>query len=101
FRVVALAAHRNATELAAQCARFQPELAALVDPVAGNGFAPDWLKGPGGLLKAATHPSADIVLNAVVGAAGLRATLAALQAGKRLALANKESLVAGGPLVLD
>jgi 1-deoxy-D-xylulose-5-phosphate reductoisomerase len=53
------------------------------------------------LLQAATHPDADIVLNAVVGAAGLRATLAALQAGKRLALANKESLVAGGPLVLQ
>jgi 1-deoxy-D-xylulose-5-phosphate reductoisomerase len=53
------------------------------------------------LLDAARHPDADIVLNAVVGAAGLEATLAALSAGKRLALANKESLVAGGPLVMD
>jgi 1-deoxy-D-xylulose-5-phosphate reductoisomerase len=53
------------------------------------------------LLAAAQHPRADIVLNAVVGAAGLEATLAALHSGKRLALANKESLVAGGPLVLD
>ncbi len=101
FRVVALAAHRNASQLAAQCARFQPQLAALVDPAVGNGLAPEWLQGPEGLLKAATHPAADIVLNAVVGAAGLRATLAALQAGKRLALANKESLVAGGPLVMQ
>jgi 1-deoxy-D-xylulose-5-phosphate reductoisomerase len=53
------------------------------------------------LLEAATHPEADVVINAVVGSAGLEATLAALGAGKRLALANKESLVAGGPLVLD
>jgi 1-deoxy-D-xylulose-5-phosphate reductoisomerase len=101
FRVVALAANRNAAELAAQCARFRPDIAALVDPVAGNGSASGWLKGREGLLAAAAHPDADVVLNAVVGAAGLEATLTALQSGKRLALANKESLVAGGPLVLD
>lgn len=101
FKVVALAAHRNAVELDAQCKRFEPQLAALVDPVAGNGVAANWLKGSEGLIAAATHPDADVVLNAVVGAAGLEATLAALKAGKRLALANKESLVAGGPLVLD
>jgi 1-deoxy-D-xylulose-5-phosphate reductoisomerase len=57
--------------------------------------------GREGLLDAAAHPDADIVVNAVVGAAGLEATLVALRAGKRLALANKESLVAGGPLVLE
>jgi 1-deoxy-D-xylulose-5-phosphate reductoisomerase len=101
FRVVALAAHRNAAELSAQCARFHPQLAALVDPVVGNGIAANWLQGRAGLIAAATHPDADVVLNAVVGAAGLEATLAALNAGKRLALANKESLVAGGPLVLE
>lgn len=101
FRVVALAANRNASELAAQCGRFAPEVAALVDPAVGNGIAPEWLTGKAGLLAAARHPRADVVLNAVVGAAGLEATLAALLAGKRLALANKESLVAGGPLVLD
>jgi len=101
FRVVALAAHRNAAELSAQCDRFAPEVAALVDPVAGNGLSANWLKGREGLIAAATHSDADVVLNAVVGAAGLDATLAALEAGKRLALANKESLVAGGPLVLD
>jgi 1-deoxy-D-xylulose-5-phosphate reductoisomerase len=101
FRVVALAANRNAAELSAQCDRFAPRLVALVDPVAGNGFSANWLKGREGLLAAATHRDADVVLNAVVGAAGLEATLAALEAGKRLALANKESLVAGGPLVLD
>jgi 1-deoxy-D-xylulose-5-phosphate reductoisomerase len=100
FRVVALAAHRNATELATQCERFQPDMCVIVDPAAGNGLAADWQKGNEGLLAAATHPHADVVLNAVVGAAGLEATLAALQAGKRLALANKESLVAGGDLVM-
>jgi 1-deoxy-D-xylulose-5-phosphate reductoisomerase len=101
FRVVALAAHRNATELAAQCERFHPDVCALVDPVNGNGMATTWLHGDEGLLAAARHPDADVVLNAVVGAAGLQATLAALQSGKRLALANKESLVAGGDLVMQ
>jgi 1-deoxy-D-xylulose-5-phosphate reductoisomerase len=101
FRVVALVANRNAAELAAQCERFRPEVAALVDPVAGNGLATGWLRGRDGLLAAAAHPDADVVLNAVVGAAGLEATLTALESGKRLALANKESLVAGGPLVLE
>jgi 1-deoxy-D-xylulose-5-phosphate reductoisomerase len=59
-----------------------------------------WRCGEGCLVEAATRPDVDIVLNAVVGAAGLDATLAALEAGKRVALANKESLVTAGPLVL-
>ena len=101
FKVVALAANRSADQLNGQCERFHPSLTALVDPIAGNGVAKNWIKGRDGLIAAATHPDADVVLNAVVGAAGLEATLAALNAGKRLALANKESLVAGGPLVLD
>ncbi|HSL70533.1 MAG TPA: 1-deoxy-D-xylulose-5-phosphate reductoisomerase [Longimicrobiales bacterium] len=96
FRVVALAAYQNAPELRAQVDRFQPDLAVLVSGAAETG----WQAGREGLMEAATHPDVDIVINAVVGAAGLEATLAALQAGKRLALANKESLVAGGPLVL-
>jgi 1-deoxy-D-xylulose-5-phosphate reductoisomerase len=97
FRVVALAAHQNASELKTQVARWRPALAALVNGGAESG----WLRGRDALLSAATHPDADIVINAVVGAAGLEATLAALRAGKRLALANKESLVAGGALVMD
>lgn len=104
FRVVALAAHRNAPELASLCAEHRPELAALVDEECANGTKFDGVQlatGRSALLDAATHPDADIVINAVVGAAGLDATLAALNAGKRLALANKESLVAGGPLVID
>ncbi|MGK7313222.1 MAG: 1-deoxy-D-xylulose-5-phosphate reductoisomerase [Candidatus Longimicrobiales bacterium M2_2A_002] len=98
FRVVALTAHRDGERLARQVATWQPALVVLTDGAAG---APDdWVTGPDGLEAAARHPDADIVVNAVVGSAGLEATLAALEAGKRLALANKESLVAGGPLVM-
>jgi 1-deoxy-D-xylulose-5-phosphate reductoisomerase len=102
FRVVALAANRNAGELTQQVERYRPDLAVLVDREAAtaNGpLHPAVRIGRAALLDAATHPDADVVINAVVGAAGLEATLAALRAGKRLALANKESLVAGGPLV--
>jgi 1-deoxy-D-xylulose-5-phosphate reductoisomerase len=104
FRIVALAANRNAAELAHQVARHRPSYAVLVDEDAAfaNGPLDARIRsGRAALLEAATHPDADIVINAVVGAAGLEATLAALLAGKRLALANKESLVAGGPLVRE
>ncbi len=104
FRVVALAAHRSAPELASLCAQHRPELAVLVDEDCVNGTSFNGVPlatGRSALLEAAAHPDAEIVINAVVGAAGLDATLAALRAGKRLALANKESLVAGGPLVMD
>ena len=90
FRVVALSAHRNAEALSQLTQAYQPTLSVLV--------ASD---GREALLDAATHPDADIVLNALVGAAGLEPTLAALRAGKRVALANKESLVCGGALVLQ
>jgi 1-deoxy-D-xylulose-5-phosphate reductoisomerase len=99
FRVVALAARRNASRLAEQAERVRPSLVVLTE--AGAAAPADWARGDEGLIAAATHPDVDIVVNAVVGAAGLSATLATLEAGKRLALANKESLVAGGPLVLD
>ncbi|HEU5304970.1 MAG TPA: 1-deoxy-D-xylulose-5-phosphate reductoisomerase [Gemmatimonadales bacterium] len=94
FRLVALTAGRNRDELAAQVAEWRPSYAGLagVDDRA-------WPTGPGVLVDAATHPEADIVVNAVVGAAGLDATLAALRAGKRVALANKETLVMAGDLV--
>ncbi len=98
FRVVALTAHRDDERLARQVASWAPETVVLTD---GNGPVPSgWRTGPDALIEAATHPDAEIVVNAVVGAAGLGATVAALEAGKRLALANKESLVAGGPLVM-
>jgi len=103
FRAVALTAHRNGQALAGLVARYGPSLAVVSDGEvpAGAGGAAAWHTGRQALLEAATHPDADIVLNALVGAAGLEPTLAALRAGKRVALANKESLVCGGPLVLD
>lgn len=103
FRVVALTARRDGDGLARQVATWDPSLVVLTDGGTGAvGDVPDgWVTGPSGLADAARHPEADIVVNAVVGSAGLEATLAALEAGKRLALANKESLVAGGPLVMD
>jgi 1-deoxy-D-xylulose-5-phosphate reductoisomerase len=88
FRVVALTARTNEAALSRQVAQWQPAYSALVSKT-----------GPEALVEAATHPDVDIVLNAVVGSAGLDATLAALRAGKRVALANKETLVMAGDLV--
>jgi 1-deoxy-D-xylulose-5-phosphate reductoisomerase len=89
YRVVALAAGRNASMLAAQAAEF--------------GVPEKWARCAAGdsgfLVDCAALPEVDIVLNAVVGFVGLPATVAALEAGKRLALANKESLIAAGPVV--
>jgi len=89
YHVVALTAHQSADALRALAAGWGRPYRATV-----------CADGPGCLVEAATHPDADIVVNAVVGAAGLEATLAALRAGKRVALANKESLVMAGDLVL-
>lgn len=97
FRVVALTAGRNATLLDSQRAEWTPEFVGLAEPTPASKYP----SGPEVLVAAATHPSVDIVVNAVVGAAGLDATLAALRAGKRVALANKESLVMAGELVLE
>lgn len=103
FRAVALSANRNGEALARLVAKYRPALAVVADgPVpAGAGGATAWRTGREALLEAATHPDAEVVLNALVGAAGLEPTLAALRAGKRVALANKESLVCGGELVLE
>ncbi|MGH2783675.1 MAG: 1-deoxy-D-xylulose-5-phosphate reductoisomerase [Actinomycetota bacterium] len=99
FRVVALAAGSNAELLAAQADEFRPELALLdsgsADVPPGTRFA----TGRAALLEAAALPDADVVVNALVGSAGLLPTLTALDAGKTVALANKESLIAGGSLV--
>jgi 1-deoxy-D-xylulose-5-phosphate reductoisomerase len=95
FRLVALTAGRNRDAMEAQVAEWRPSYAAL----AGLDGDTRWPTGPEVLVEAATHPEADIVVNAVVGAAGLEATLAALRAGKRVALANKETLVMAGDLV--
>ncbi|HEX9348753.1 MAG TPA: 1-deoxy-D-xylulose-5-phosphate reductoisomerase, partial [Gemmatimonadales bacterium] len=98
FRVVALTAHSNADLLAEQVAEWRPAFAGLVNGgkrETGNGIR----KGATCLVEAATHPDVAIVVNGIVGAAGLEATLAALRAGKRVALANKETLVMAGELV--
>lgn len=97
FRVVALTAHSNAEELAAQADELHPGFVGLVAD--GHAARPDWRRGRAAIVEAATRPDARVVVNAIVGAAGLEATLAALEAGKRVALANKESLVVAGSLV--
>jgi len=97
FVPVAMTANSSMAALAEQVERFGPSYAGLVQeyPDAPAG----WGQGPQCLVEAATHPDAAIVINAVVGAAGLPATLAALRHGKRVALANKETLVVAGEIV--
>ena len=97
FRLVALTGGRNRELLEAQVAEWHPAFAGLAQREDSNGFR----SGSTCLVEAATRDDVDIVVNAVVGAAGLDATLAALEAGKRVALANKETLVMAGQLVLD
>jgi 1-deoxy-D-xylulose-5-phosphate reductoisomerase len=97
FHVTALTAHNNAALLARQEDEFHPVYTGIVS--GGESARDGWHRGTACLVEASTLPETDIVLNAVVGAAGLDATLAALNAGKRVALANKESLVVAGALV--
>jgi 1-deoxy-D-xylulose-5-phosphate reductoisomerase len=97
FHVAGLTAFSNAPLLAEQAERFGPSFVGLVRD--GEGEQAHWGRGEACLIEAATRDDVDIVINAVVGAAGLDATLAALEKGKRVALANKESLVMGGALV--
>lgn len=97
FRVAALTAFNNAQLLGEQVERFKPSFVGIVR----NGLEPhpSWRVGTACLVEAAGRDDVDIVLNAIVGAAGLDATLAALAKGKRVALANKETLVMAGGLV--
>ena len=97
FRVAALTANTNAVLLKEQAHRFAPGFVGMVETGADAGET--WSSGSDSLIAAATREDVDIVINAVVGAAGLDATLAALEAGKRVALANKETLVIAGKLV--
>lgn len=102
FRVVALTAHTSVDPLIEQIHRHRPELAVLADgtPAEPAVAATRLVAGWDAVLEAASHPEVEIVVNGLVGAAGLEPTLVALKAGKRVALANKESLVVGGPLVM-
>ncbi len=106
LEVAGLAAHARWEMLAAQCREFQPRYAVLTDPMAfqqadRSAFPreTELLAGTDGVAKLVSSPDVDIVLSAVVGAAGLSGTWAALDAGKTVALANKETMVVGGPLV--
>jgi 1-deoxy-D-xylulose-5-phosphate reductoisomerase len=108
FAVAALSAHRNVDALVALCVRHRPDLAVIADPtlepelrtkLAAAKLPARTMSGETGLREAAAG-EADIVIAAIVGAAGLDSTLAAARAGKRLLLANKEAVVMAGPLLL-
>jgi len=108
FDVTVLTAGRNVELLAEQIKRFRPRLAVVyseaeAEALKNYDLPPDLEIGHGqdGLLRAASLPDNDVVLNALVGAAGLKASLETIRSGKNLALANKESLVVGGPLFED
>jgi 1-deoxy-D-xylulose-5-phosphate reductoisomerase len=106
FRVVALAAGRNLDLLAKQVRDFQPELVAVATPELASDLATridthatTILHGSEGAIAVATHPKTALVMSALVGALGLRPTLAAIRAGKDIAFANKEVLVIAGELI--
>jgi 1-deoxy-D-xylulose-5-phosphate reductoisomerase len=110
FEVVALAASTSHGRLLEQCMAHRPRLAVLEDAAAagalqaalrGAGLATRVECGAGALAEVAGSPDVDVVMAAIVGAAGLPSTLAAASAGKRVLLANKESLVVGGELLIE
>lgn len=108
WEVAALAARSSVNRLEEQARKFHPEVVAVFDEGAALSLRQSLrdtdiqvLSGMEGLCEAAAWPEADLTLNAVVGMVGLQPTLAALQAGKALALANKETLVAGGAIVME
>lgn len=106
--VAALTANRQVDLLEQQARQFRPRLAVLYDPAAAKelrerlrGTGIEVMEGPEGLTAAATLPEADTVVTAVMGSVGLAPTLAAIMEKKRIALANKETLVCAGQLVMD
>ena len=106
--VAALTAHSSVERLEAQARKFRPRLAVLTDEAAARDLAVRLadtdtrvLGGPEALLEAAVCPEADTVVTAVVGMVGLKPTMAAIREKKRIALANKETLVCAGQLVMD
>ena len=107
-RVVAMAAGRNVVKFAEQIARYEPEIVSCDDECAEelsrelhrlNAAMPTIETGESGLIAVATHPDAETVVSATVGAVGFVPTLRAIEAGKRVALANKETLVMAGELM--
>ncbi len=109
FEVYALAAHSSVDAMLAQCLAFAPRYAVMMEESAAtllqqrlpSGFVTQVKCGESGLADIVTAPEVDVVMAAIVGAAGLPSTLAAARAGKTLLLANKESLVMGGHLLMQ
>jgi 1-deoxy-D-xylulose-5-phosphate reductoisomerase len=110
YSVFALTAFSRVAELKALCLRHRPRFAVLADEALARvlqadlhaaGLATRVLVGCGGLCEVAAHPEVDVVMAAIVGAAGLRPTLSAVQSGKRVLLANKEALVMSGALFMQ
>lgn len=110
FDVFALTAHSRVADLQAQCLAWRPRFAVVADAaqaaqlraaLAAAGSRTEVLHGADSLSAMAEHPEVDVVMAAIVGAAGLQPCLAAARAGKRLLLANKEALVVGGALFMD
>lgn len=108
--VFALSAYRNSEMLLSQCLQYEPRYAVLVDPeqhqhfkrlLAESGCKTEFLDTEDALELIAAHEQVDVVMAAIVGAAGLASGLAAVSAGKRLLLANKESLIMSGKLFID
>ena len=109
FRILALTAHSQARELARLCAEHRPRYAVIADAESANtltirlrelGLDTKVLIGEPGLIEVASMPEVDVVMAAIVGSAGLRPTLAAARAGKKVLLANKEALVMAGPILM-
>ncbi len=109
FRLVGIAAGRNVTLLAEQVRQFKPEIVAIRDEsklaelkeaIADVDPQPQVLAGADGIVEVARYGDAEAVVTGIVGCAGLLPTIAAIEAGKDIALANKETLIAGGPVVL-
>ncbi len=99
FRLVAVSAHRNAEKLLEIARRWEPELVVLTSDVPFPEGPWKVLRGVEGLVEAATHPEVDVLVAGSGGVTAARAVGAALEAGKRVALANKETLVAFGPVI--
>jgi 1-deoxy-D-xylulose-5-phosphate reductoisomerase len=108
LQATALSANRNWESLARQCQQVKPRFAVLADPatreqIGGNAFPreTELLFGAAGVEKIASHPEIDTVVCGIVGAAGLQGAWAAIESGKRVGIANKETLVVAGPLVMQ
>ncbi len=109
FRLVGIAAGNNVELLAQQVRQFRPEIVAIAnaakfgelqEALAGLDYQPHLVAGEAGLVEVAGYGDAESVVTGIVGCAGLLPTIAAIKAGKDIALANKETLIAGGPVVL-